>query len=168
MKLKQVMVEETKTAMFLLQESAEWLKATGSDQWSEVLQGKDKHRLADAVARGEVFFFYNNENQLAGMAAAWKTPTEWDRLLWKNFDFSQEVRYLHRVIIRPIYRGKSYGTQLISALKLKFSGNVVELRLDCLANNQKLIQFYEENGFTNIGSSNDSKGNKFELFSIKV
>lgn len=168
MELRKATIEETETAMFLLKESADWLKSIRSNQWSDVLQGEDKHGLADAVAREEVFFFYNSKNHLVGMVAAWKNPTEWDRLLWKTVGFNKEACYLHRVIIRPAYRGKSYGTELLSALKLEFSGEVSELRLDCLASNQKLKQFYEKNGFTNSGSSSDSNGNLFELFLFEL
>lgn len=166
--LKQVKKSEAQTAMSLLKESAEWLKETGSDQWADVLKGEDKHGLVEAVTRGEAFFFYNSRNQLTGMAAAWKTPTEWDKKLWENFGFSQTACYLHRVIIRPVYRGRSYGKELLNELKLEFSDKVSELRLDCLASNMKLIQFYQGNGFINIGSSTDSNGIKFELFSYKL
>ncbi|WP_181429482.1 GNAT family N-acetyltransferase [Enterococcus plantarum] len=168
MKLKQVTIEETQIAMSVLKESAEWLKEQGSNQWSEVLQGEDKHGLEEAVTKGEVYFFYNSKNQLIGMAAAWKTPTEWDKLLWKDFGFHQSACYIHRVIIRPTYRGKAYGEELLSALKRKFLDEVSELRLDCLGSNQKLIQFYQENGFVNIGSSKDSNENEFELFLYKL
>lgn len=168
MKLKQVIIEETQIVMSLLRESAEWLNEKGSDQWSDILKGEDRHGLADAVAKGEVYFFYNSKNQLVGMAAAWKTPTEWDKLLWENVGSNQSICYLHRIIIRPAYRGKDYGQELLSSLKRKFSNEVSELRLDCLASNRKLIQFYRGNGFINVGSSKDLNGIKFELFSCKL
>ncbi|EOH96842.1 hypothetical protein UAY_02573 [Enterococcus moraviensis ATCC BAA-383] len=167
MELKQVTIEETKLALSLLKESAEWLKEIGSEQWSEILSGQDKHGLTNAIEKGEVYFFYNN-TQLAGLVAAWEMPTEWDRLLWKEINEVQKVCYIHRVIIRPIYRGKSYGAELLTALKRKFSGEVLELRLDCLASNQKLIAFYQKNGFINVGSSKDLNGNEFELFSFEM
>ncbi|WP_170923061.1 hypothetical protein A5821_003192 [Enterococcus sp. 7F3_DIV0205] len=168
MKLEQAKITDAKTAIGLLKESAQWLKETGSDQWSDVLQGEDKHDLADAVGKGEVYFFYNSKNELVGMAAAWKVPTEWDKMLWQEFGFDQTACYLHRVIIRPLYRRNAYGKELLNALKQRFSGEVSELRLDCLASNQKLVQFYRSNEFINVGSSTDSKGNKFELFSYDM
>ncbi|MBM7689368.1 GNAT family N-acetyltransferase [Enterococcus ureilyticus] len=168
MQLKKVTKTETKIALSILKESAEWLQEIGSDQWSDILQGEDKHGLAEAVERGEVFFFYNNKNQLAGMVAAWKNPTAWDKLLWQEYDPKQFAYYLHRVIIRPNYRGSGYGKELLTELKLKFKTEVSELRLDCLARNQKLIQFYLGNEFVNIGSASDLYGNEFELFSYKL
>ncbi|OJG73243.1 hypothetical protein RV12_GL000650 [Enterococcus quebecensis] len=166
MKLKEVTTAETQIVMSILKETAEWLKDRGSNQWSEVLQGEDKHELAKAVEREEVFFFYNNENELVGMVAAWKKPTTWDKLLWAGYGLHPNSRYIHRVIIRPVYRGKGYGKELLSALKIRFEGEADMLRLDCLASNHKLVQFYGENEFTNIGSSMDSNGLEFELFSF--
>lgn len=168
MELKQAAISETKIALSILKESAEWLQAVGSDQWADVLEGEDKHGLAAAVERGEVFFFYNNSNQIVGMVAAWRKPTAWDKLLWQNYAFDQDVCYLHRVIIRPEYRGNSYGNELLNELKRQFKTEISELRLDCLASNPTLIQFYLQNEFTKVGSANDSLGNKFELFSYKL
>ncbi|MBO0471073.1 GNAT family N-acetyltransferase [Enterococcus sp. DIV0242_7C1] len=168
MELRKATTEEGQTALELLKETAEWLKSIGSDQWSDVLKGEDKHGLIAAVKRGEVFFFYNNEKQLAGMVAAWQKPTEWDRLLWKNIESSQKSCYLHRVIIRPRYRKAGYGKELLNAVKVEFENQVDELRLDCLASNQRLSRFYIENEFKYIGRSKDNTGVEFELFSYKL
>ncbi|MFD2308363.1 GNAT family N-acetyltransferase [Enterococcus termitis] len=165
MKLIKAKSEEAQTALALLKETAEWLQEIGSDQWSDVLEGKDKHGLVKAVEKGEVFFFYNNAKQLVGMAAAWETPTAWDELLWKEYGTTQKSRYIHRVIIRPLYRKEGYGKELLDALKKEFETQTNELRLDCLASNHKLVAFYKSNGFTHIGHSQDSTGLKFELFS---
>lgn len=163
MELKQAINGEEQTVLSILKETAKWLEEIGSDQWSDILKGQDNHGLTNAIKKGEVFFFYNN-NQLVGMVAAWRTPTLWDKLLWEKYGLNQDVCYLHRIIIRPAYRKNGYGKELLNALKAKFKEEVSELRLDCLASNDKLVQFYRRNKFENIGSSKDSNGTKFELF----
>ncbi|MEI5993326.1 GNAT family N-acetyltransferase [Candidatus Enterococcus mansonii] len=164
MLLRKATIEETQTAMTLLKETAEWLNSIGSSQWSDVLDGEDKYEIAKAVKNGEVFFFYNS-NELIGMAAAWRKPTAWDERLWKDQEFNESVYYLHRVIIHPRYRGKGYGKELLNALKSEFTEAVSELRLDCLASNSKLVQFYRDNNFTHVGNGKSFDGIKFELFS---
>lgn len=166
MNLIQAKNDEGKKALDLLKEAAEWLKEQGSSQWSDVLTGEDKHGLAEAVKRGEVFFFYNNEKELVGMVAAWKKPTEWDQQLWGDFRPNKKAVYIHRVIIRPFYRGKNYGEALLTALKNQFRTQGLELRLDCLASNKNLINFYKTNGFKQVGKAQDSNGIIFELFSF--
>ncbi|GGD00974.1 GNAT family N-acetyltransferase [Enterococcus wangshanyuanii] len=168
MELRKATFEEGQTALEILKETAEWLKSIGSDQWSDVLNGEDKHGIIAAVKRNEVFFFYNNEKQLVGMVAAWQTPTEWDRLLWEKVEPDKNACYLHRVIIRPKYRKAGYGKELLNAIKNKFEKQIDELRLDCLASNQRLATFYMDNGFKHVDYSKDSTGTEFELFSYKM
>lgn len=166
MRLQQVSVDESEKALSLLRETAEWLKQSGSSQWSDVLDGEDRHGLVDAVRRGEVFFFHNELDELVGMVAAWQKATAWDQLLWKNHGLQQDAVYIHRLVVRPMYRGQAYGEQLLIALKSKFKASRTEIRLDCLASNAKLLQFYKNNGFKSVGRASDLNGILFELFSF--
>lgn len=165
MELRQVQLEDENTVQFLLQEVAEWLKSIGSSQWNEILKGEDKHELSKAVERGEVNFFHNQKNELIGMVAAWETPSDWDKLLWKKNGFSENSYYIHRVIIRPQYRRMHYGDQLLATLKSFFESKASELRLDCLASNTQLTNFYSKNGFTDKGIQENLNGVAFKLFS---
>ncbi|MTD38481.1 GNAT family N-acetyltransferase [Erwinia sp. CPCC 100877] len=165
MYLKQATADQAPLAMQLLKETAEWLRDQGSSQWSDILSGDDKHGITNAVINGDVFFYYDEEEQLIGMAAAWRQASAWDQYLWESVETKNDVRYLHRVIVRPAFRGKNYGEKLLNALKEEFKGQVKELRLDCLGSNYKLISFYKRNNFKNIKSTKDKAGTKFELFS---
>jgi ribosomal protein S18 acetylase RimI-like enzyme len=163
--LKQATKEQAHIAMELLKETAEWLRDQGSTQWSDVLNGEDKHGIVQAVINGNVYFYYDEKEQLVGMAAAWSKASPWDQYLWKAVEAQENVCYIHRVIIRPPFRGMAYGKQLLDALKAEFKGKVTALRLDCLSSNHKLLDFYKKNNFKHISSTNDNQGTKFELFS---
>ncbi|MHC5229810.1 GNAT family N-acetyltransferase [Enterococcus sp. LJL99] len=165
MEIRQAKLDEVNTVQSLLHETAEWLQSIGSSQWKEILAGDDKHGLSQAVEKGEVYFFYSEKNELIGMAAAWKKPSDWDQLLWKEIGFSENSYYIHRVIIRPQYRKMHYGDQLLTTLKLYFQSKASELRLDCLASNKHLLNFYSKNNFNKVGTQKDLNGISFELFS---
>lgn len=165
MEIRQVKLDKVNTVQSLLHETAEWLQSIGSSQWKEILAGDDKHGLSQAVEKGEVYFFYNEKNELIGMAAAWEKPSDWDHLLWKEIGFSENSYYIHRVIIRPQYRKMHYGDQLLTTLKLYFQSKASELRLDCLASNKHLLNFYSKNNFNKVGTQKDLNGISFELFS---
>jgi ribosomal protein S18 acetylase RimI-like enzyme len=162
--LKQATTEQAPIAMDLLKETAAWLRDQGSTQWSDVLNGEDKHGITQAVINGDVYFYYGENEQIVGMAAAWSKASAWDQYLWKNVEVQENVRYIHRVIIRPPFRGLEYGKQLLDALKAEFKGKVTALRLDCLSSNRKLIAFYKRNEFEHVKSTNDPQKTKFELF----
>lgn len=167
MRIERAATTDSRQALRLLIETAEWLRGKGSSQWSDVLEGADKHGLAEAVQRGDVYYYYNHE-ELVGMFAAWKTPSDWDRLLWGTLTEAGNACYLHRIIIRPAYKGKGYGNQLLTDIKTYFKNEVKELRLDCLASNPKLVSFYSKNGFKKVATSQDSQKIEFELFSFKL
>lgn len=167
MRIEKIQSTNSEQALDILKETAEWLKKMGSSQWADVLEGTDKHGLAEAVKRGNVYFYYDNK-ELVGMFAAWKEPSSWDQLLWGAESTFSNAYYIHRVIIRPKYKGKNYGDQLLTDIKSQFKCEVEELRLDCLASNQKLVSFYSRNKFNKVKTSKDSNGELFELFSYEL
>lgn len=143
--LKTVRKKETKIALNVLKETAEWLKNQGSSQWSDLLDGKDKHKILEAINKKQVFFLKKHQ-EIIGMVALWKDPSIWDKQLWKKHKFV-DAYYLHRLIISPRYRGRQLGSQLLTIIKEKAKKEeVFEIRLDCLENNTVLVNFYKEQG----------------------
>lgn len=167
MRIEKAASTDSKQVLEILKETARWLKEIGSKQWADVLQGADKHGLAEAVKKGDVYYYYNRE-QLVGMFAAWKKPSAWDQLLWDKRANVANVYYIHRIIIRPAYKGKGYGDRLLTDIKTYFRNNADELRLDCIASNLKLVSYYSKNNFEKVGTSKDSQKTLFELFSFKL
>ncbi|MCB5951499.1 GNAT family N-acetyltransferase [Enterococcus sp. BWT-B8] len=164
MEMHRVLKEEADIAINIMKDTALWLQSKGSQQWSDVLEGTDKHDLKGAVQRGDVYFFTVNQ-KIVGMAAVWNTPTLWDQKLWKVSRQAEKIFYIHRLIVHPDYRGLNYGTEMLKKIKVYFESIAVELRLDCISSNKKLIYFYRNNGFTNKGSIKISETDEFELFS---
>ncbi|MGC6770494.1 GNAT family N-acetyltransferase [Enterococcus sp. LJL51] len=163
MNIRKAGLQDTKTVMEMLKEAAVWLKSKGSSQWSDVLAGTDKHNLTEAVERGDVYLF-NQNDEVVGMAAVWNLPTKWDCELWSNIGLSQDAYYIHRLIVHPNYRGKAYGSQMLKVIKAHFQNTAAELRLDCIASNDKLVRFYQEQGFRNAGTVQLENDGSFELF----
>ncbi|MBL1224697.1 GNAT family N-acetyltransferase [Enterococcus sp. BWR-S5] len=153
--------------MGLLKDTALWLKERGSSQWGDVLEGTDKHNLLGAVQKGDVYLF-SKKHEVVGMAAIWETPSAWDEELWKEVGFSGKAYYIHRLIVHPKYRGKGYGSEILTTIKEQFAKSAYELRLDCISSNPSLITLYSKNDFINQGSVKESKGGQFELFSYRI
>lgn len=167
MEIKRVAVTDSQQALGILKEAALWLQDIGSSQWAEVLQGEDKHGLANAVENGDVYYYFDKE-QLVGLFAAWKKPTTWDQFLWGNQTQIKDAYYIHRIVIRPTYKGKGYGNKLLRDIKAYFKKDAEVLRLDCLASNQKLISFYNKNEFEKVATTKNQEGTLFELFSCDL
>jgi ribosomal protein S18 acetylase RimI-like enzyme len=145
---------DTEEVMSLLVETAEWLKSRGSTQWAGLLEGKDSHNTADAIRRGDVFVFKQNQ-EIAGMVLLLSSPSPWDRELWGNKAFEGDgAVYLHRLAVRRKYARTGLGRTILNwcTSGIHFPGKEW-MRLDCIADNPTLDSFYTANGYSYVGES---------------
>ena len=76
-----------------------------------------------------------------------------DNELW-NDEAGHEAGYVHTMAIRPILHGHKLGETLIDWAKTHVrSRNRQSLRLDCVATNLALRQYYERLGFRFCGEA---------------
>jgi hypothetical protein len=142
-KVFQAKEEDTAAVLQLLVNTAEWLKSKGSTQWSALLQGEDSHQTPEAIKRGEVYLFVH-EHTLLGMVMLMQQASPWDRELWGEAGHESSV-YLHRLNINRAAAGTNLGQAIVSwaSTGIHFPGKD-RIRLDCIANNPKLNDFYRD------------------------
>jgi len=87
-------------------------------------------------------------------------------MFWGNVP--DDAGYLHRLAIRRVYAGMELGRQLLQWAEGKVaSAGRDYLRLDCMAENQALRQYYEQAGFTYRGEVR-GEGWRASLYEKKV
>lgn len=156
-KAYQAKPEDTEAVLGLLRSTAEWLKSTGSTQWSGLLQGEDSHNTPEAIKRGEVYIFIQ-ESILVGMVMLMQRASAWDRELWGDEGHESSI-YLHRLNINRAAAGKHLGEQIVRFADsgIQFAGKD-RVRLDCIANNLKLNAFYRSCGYAYKGLASNPLG----------
>lgn len=144
--VRQAKAEDYDSIWSILVETAEWLKEKGSVQWSGLLDGEDVHNTPEAIERGEVYLA-EIDNQPAGMFVLWEEQSHWDKELWGE-EHTRKYYYLHRITSGRSFHGQGVGQQLMEAAKkvAKEKGKE-KIRLDCIADNQHLNDFYSSNKF---------------------
>jgi len=154
----QATAEDTPQVMALLVKTAQWLKSQGSTQWSAILEGQDVHGTGDAVKRGDVFLFKQDE-VIAAMVILLTEPSAWDIDLWGD-EGHEESFYVHRLAIDRDYAGQGIGRAVMDWVEhgIRIEGKS-RIRLDCIESNDTLYRFYSSAGFTHKARS---KG--FHLF----
>jgi len=133
----------------LLRQTALWLQSKGSTQWSGLLTGEDVHGTSDAIARGDVFIGRDiDQDKVAGVVILLTTPSPWDLELWETADDHSTSVYLHRLAINRDYAGTGLGEAMMhwAANGIRFEGKD-RIRLDCIATNETLFQFYSSLGY---------------------
>jgi hypothetical protein len=141
--------EEADDIMNLLLDTALWLQSKGSTQWQQLLEGHDSHDTKNAIRRGEVLAF-KSKGRLAAIIILMQTPSPWDLELWGDQDSQlNDAVYLHRLAINREFANKGLGLAILEFVhqSMNFSNKTL-LRLDCVANNEKLDKLYLSAGYT--------------------
>ena len=160
--IEQAQPSDLDTVLEILEEAAGWLISRGIDQWQPGLFRKVRRQsIADQVSRGEVYLAKRDGQVVGTLTLQWA-----DKMFWGNVP--DDAGYLHRLAIRRVYAGMELGRQLLQWAEGKVaSAGRDYLRLDCMAENQALRQYYEQAGFTYRGEVR-GEGWRASLYEKKV
>ncbi len=113
------------------------------------------------MARGEVYLAKLGGEAVGTIILQWK-----DRIFWK--EVSPDAGYVHKFAIRRAYAGRHLGLKMLewAARRASVAGKKF-LRLDCMADNQRIRIYYEKAGFTHRGDIQHSKW-KASLYEKKL
>ncbi len=76
-----------------------------------------------------------------------------DALIWGNKDKEPSI-YIHRIVNNPLYRGRGYVKNIIEwAVNFGRNNGKQFVRMDTWGDNEKLIKYYTNCGFTFLGLS---------------
>lgn len=123
----------------ILSEAAAWVQEKGIDQWPSPLNHYWRKRMAIEVAREEIYTAGIVNNRFAIVSI--KTSN-------RHWPDDGLALYVGTLAIRRDMHGQGLGKHILTwaALKAQRDGKRF-LRLDCLASNARLRQYYEEQGF---------------------
>ena len=142
--------QEAPTIIALLKEVASWLHKNDINQWGFLLEGGEDKEIRQAIQDNATYVACRDDEVLTTFTL-YSQQSEWDRHIWGHEENS-EILYLHRVAVRPEYMKNGIGKDILSWI----DENVYKtIRLDCVAHNRKLCTYYEDNGFSLIGTTAD-------------
>ncbi|MFC0237284.1 GNAT family N-acetyltransferase [Fictibacillus phosphorivorans] len=148
--------EDLQMIMSLLKDCAQWLKDRNIDQWRFFLGGGEDTEIKRAIERNHTYKVTWNEQLVATFTLS-PEQTEWDEHIFGKDEVHASL-YLHRLAVRPSFMNKGIGKEIVNWIQANVEHGREYIKLDCVANNIKLNQFYVENGFEYIGEfDNHSK-----------
>lgn len=139
--IRQATIADAETMLELWQSSARWLLASGIVQWRPEYFNRD----------GVVEFLTNGSDayvaEIDGVAVGTYVVTWSDPAIWAELD-DGHAGYIHRFAVNRNYKGSGIGPYLIRCAEEQIrSKGKKHVRLDCMADNQRLNRYYEELGF---------------------
>ncbi len=132
--------------MELLEEAARWLQRRGIDQWPAWLP---RQPVVEAIERGEVYLA-RLDGQPAGTLIL-RPALQWpDTAIWG--EVPDDAAYVHSLAVRRAFAGRGLGRQLLDwAAGMASGAGKRYLRLDCMAENPALNDYYRRAGFSYRG-----------------
>ncbi len=127
----------------ILEEASRWLSSKGLEtQWRP--SPAFRQTIKDNIERGDVYV-------AKGLGGTFGTITlQWnDKKFWG--DIRQDAGYIHKLAITRSHAGQHLGLRLLNWAEAKARAEGKSyLRLDCLASNKTIRQYYERVGFTHV------------------
>ena len=118
--------------------------------------------VKEGFDNGEFFFVYDQ----SGNKIAMFRLLEKDTLYWGKKGTEKNTRYVHSLVVPPLYSGQGIGQAVILKIIDQLKQDKIEkFRLDCDGSNQRLCEYYESYGFVNVGkkTTNYAVNNLYEM-----
>ncbi|KAF9123686.1 hypothetical protein BG015_005269, partial [Linnemannia schmuckeri] len=149
--------EEVDEFIDILEEAAEWLHSNNIKQWPPGMFRTPASRASMLTGIANKHYYtidYHHpseagtyKREIAGLFVT-NYDDPFDEILWKEYLTNQgkdwkDALYLHRLVLRAPYKGVGLTPKIIEFVegKVQESGRHF-LRLDCLAENERLRKFY--------------------------
>ncbi len=137
--------DELPKVLNLYQTTAQWFLSQNINQWTQWLVPTDDlvFWLKEGI-KNEEFWFAEDENiETKGMF----------RLLYEDEDYwgkqDIEAGYVHSLITLREFSGEKIGEKMLQFVENELiRKNIFLFRLDCVASNEKLCNYYISKGFT--------------------
>lgn len=143
MNVKRAGHEDADTVAELLDEATVWVGELGFEQWPLPFP---RDELAEAIDRGEVYVVEGEDDEpVATLALLQDDPQYWG-------DRPQDALYLHKFAVRRDRAGRGVGAAVVEWANAEAAEAGREfLRLDCLCDNPRIRDYYEDLGFEHRG-----------------
>ena len=121
----------------------------GIYQWNEKYPSREAFNVD--LARGELWVLEQKGRLVGCMALSKVMDAEYRDVEW--IGGTGDNRYVHRLAIHPEFQGQGYARQLMDYAEARArSEGAVSIRLDTFSQNNRNQRFYEQRGYTRLGS----------------
>lgn len=133
------------TVVSMLEEAARWMARRGIEGWTP--DGFSRERIAVLIRNSEMYLAVLDGRPAGTFALQWS-----DRETWG--DVPDDAGYVHGLAIRREFAGEGLGREMLRRAEQMVSrAERGYLRLDCVADNEALNEYYRRAGFAYRGSS---------------
>jgi ribosomal protein S18 acetylase RimI-like enzyme len=142
--MRQASPADLDAVVSMLEEAARWMVYQDIEGWRP--DGFSRERIAFLIESGEMYLAVLAGRPAGTFALQWS-----DRETWGNVP--DDAGYIHGLAIRRKFAGTGLGREMLRRAEHMVSRSEREyLRLDCVADNEALNEYYRRAGFAYRGS----------------
>jgi ribosomal protein S18 acetylase RimI-like enzyme len=136
------------TVYALITEAANWLKSRNSTQWAFFLTDEGKNLIRHRIETAETYLVLDGQSDpIATFTIQWD-----DEKIWGQRGLDSKAGYVHGLAVSRRAAGNGIGLQMLQWSSNRITQNARPLvRLDCMADNAALCNYYRRAGFTDAG-----------------
>ena len=143
--MRQARPTDLDTVVSMLEEAARWMLRRGIEGWTP--DGFSRKRIAALIESGEMYLAVLDGRPAGTFTLQWSDTETWG-------DVPDDAGYIHGLAIRREFAGKGLGREMLRRAEHMVSRSEREyLRLDCVADNDALNEYYRQAGFARRGSA---------------
>jgi GNAT superfamily N-acetyltransferase len=134
---------ELNDVLEILEEASRWLTSKGYEtQWHQTPAFRQS--IKDSIDQGDVYMVKDAQGTIGTITLQWS-----DRKYWG--EMPPDAGYIHKFAIKRSRSGQRLGIRTLqwAEAKTRKEGKKL-LRLDCLANNRTIREYYERFGFVHV------------------
>jgi GNAT superfamily N-acetyltransferase len=137
MQIVQATPADCDTSIAIMEEAAGWLAARGINQWQG---GAPAEQILRRIERGETYVAIRNDEVVGTITLQWS-----DRHYWG--EMPDDAGYVHGLAIRRAVAGHGVGRDLLRWAERQIANAGKRfMRLDCVADNHTLCEYYKQAG----------------------
>ncbi|WP_088051101.1 GNAT family N-acetyltransferase [Virgibacillus dakarensis] len=154
--------KDTANVLQLLKDAANWLKAKEIPQWGYLGSGGEDEEIKQDILAGTTYVVEDVQANIVATFNLSPKQNDWDMEMWGKRD--DKGYYLHRLAVDRGCRNQQIGKRLLRWIDDYLLIDDGYLRLDCVAANSVLNDYYQRAGFTFVGyiGAGDDKFSRYE------
>jgi ribosomal protein S18 acetylase RimI-like enzyme len=141
-------VPEDFDAIFaIISDAVGWLHARGLSQWDWFVTDGGRHLIRNRIETMETYLISDSACAIATFNLQWE-----DEYVWGERGNDGLAGYVHGLAVLRRCAGHNLGAQMLKIAErriLEYGRSI--LRLDCMAENKELCDYYRQRGFADLG-----------------
>ena len=143
LKVRRANTADLDVVLSILEDAARWLVFKGIEGWRP--GSFSRRRIAARIERGEMYLAELAGRAVGTFALQWSDEETWGRV-------PDDAGYVHGLAVCRDFAGKGLGRELLGWAENRAAASGKRyLRLDCVAENTALNEYYERAGFSHRG-----------------